>query len=357
MAISLVNSKGKELKLPAKAAKEFFASPDGVTRILCIPCSEIVHADAAISTLYEIKEVRRKKKVDGVCVIRMGGIGDLIMLSSGLREMVRRGNTLTLATLSQHIPFMKSLGICNVMSIDNIGKYEFDKFIDLRFAVEPKEMGSICKSDWTSYTMKDRSDVFDELLGIYPARKNFTIPVSDTKMASVLKKLGSNAGIILINVAIGAIARSIIPKYVEPLCKKIIKATGRTVVLIGQSQTWNKELTQIATPSLINLIDATDIGDVVALCSLADMVITPDTGTTHIAASLGKKTLALFGNINPRTRTSYYKTVRALYPQGELSCHPCWDLHPCMNEAAYGTKCMKLLDPDRIVNAALEWGC
>ncbi len=361
MAISLINSTGEELKLPTKAAREFFSCPKGINKVMCLPCSDKIEpqGEAAMTKIYEIKNIKRKKKMAGTVVIRMGGVGDLLMLSSGLRELKRRGELLTLATIPENMAFLKALDIGNVISIEDLGRYEFERVRDLRFAVEPKEMGSICKSDWATYTTKDRSDAFDELLGVAPARKRFLIP-KVTVPPTLLKEIYpyEKGGFILVNGSMGASARAIIIKYLVPLCKKLVKLTGgMPVVLMGTSQNWNHEVVKnISVPGVVNVIDKTNTEEMIALCSLASLVITPDTGTLHIAAALKKKTLALFGNINPRTRISYYSTVHALYPQGELHCIPCWDTHPCISKAGEQTKCMKLLTPDRVVNAAKEVG-
>ena len=359
MAISLINSTGAELRLPTKAAREFFSCPKGVNKVICLPCSEKVEAQgqAAVSKIYEIRDIKRKKKMKGTLVIRMGGLGDLLMLSSGLRELIRRGESLTLATIPENMAFMKMLDLGPVISVEDIGRYEFERVRDLRFAVEPKEMGSICKSDWTTYTTEDRSDAFDKLLGIFPARKHFAIPAmpSYPSVALVNKLKPFHDGFILVNASMGASARAIPLNYIVPLCKKLLKLTDKGVVLVGASQNWNHEIVKnIDIPGVVNLIDKTETAEMISLCALAGLVITPDTGTLHIAAALGKKTIALFGNINPRTRMSYYTTVRALYPQGELHCIPCWDLHPCLSKPGEQSKCMKLLTPARVVNAAKE---
>jgi len=343
---------GEELDISGKMAREFFKAFSG-KKIMCLPVSEEIKTNGETPKhLYEVTEFKRKKKVKGTCVIRMGGIGDLICLSSSLREMTARGDQVTLATLPQHIEFMKAMDIGKVIDIKDIGKYTFDDVIDLRFAIEPKEMGG--KAEWSDYTLKDRSDYFDELVNVYPAKKSFAIQNKEHTKISVSGRY------VIINASIWAAVRAIPQKYIMPLAKKINKL-GLNVVLVGVSQPWNQELLKIGNGNgIVNLIDKTSILDMIDLCDKSEMIITPDTGTVHIGAGLGKKTLALFGNINPRTRTSYYTTVKALYPQGELECIPCFDMHPCIGSLDYNpgksSKCMQLFTPDRVVNAVKELG-
>ena len=357
MTISIINrSTGKEMQLTKQQA-EFFGPMDGVKKIMCLPIkSDVDISGESVPHIYEISKAYKKKHVGGICVIRMGGIGDLTMLSSGLRALIDKEDKVTLATLPQHIAFMTYLGF-DCISIEDLGRYEFDKIIDLRFAVEPKEMGSICKGTWESYTLDDRSDAFDKLLGVYPAMKWFDMPQNPPSAIaehSIDKAIGDcGAPIVAINASIMASARSIRTKAVQPICIGI-KKLGLVPVLFGVSQPWNQELKEIN--GAINLIDKTNWQEMVSLIKKASVVVTPDSGPLHIAAALGKKTVALFGNINPRTRISYYPTVKALYPQGELPCIPCWDMHHCVTKPEEGVKCMALLTPDRVVNAVREIG-
>jgi len=350
MSYVLINQAGKKLKIGEKTAWGFFGATKDTKKIMCLPVSNEIDASSeTVSNVYEITQVFKKKKIAGTCVIRMGGIGDLIMVASGIRQM---DGPVTMATLPENVPFMKSMNVGRVISIEDLGRYNFDKVIDLRFAVEPKKLGATCKGTWADYTLDDRSDAFDKLLGVYPGKKDFHVPVKKSAV-SKMKKI-ADQDFIAINASIGAAARSIHPKYIGPLCKLINKQRGFPVVLFGISQPWNQELKEIKRPGVTNMIDQTNLDEMIALCSLASLVITPDTGSLHVAAALGKPTLALFGNINPRTRVSYYPTVKSLYPQGELPCIPCWDLHPCSVEPKQGVRCMRLLHPTRIIEAVRE---
>ncbi len=336
---------GKELRLSEQIINEVF-DIEGCNRFICLPYK--------VSQSVKIKK-KVKKKIGGTCVIRMGGLGDLILLSSGLRELKGRmkKSPLTFATLKEHVPFIRSLGFLDhVLDVDKINHYGFEKVIDLRFAVEPPQLGSFCKGTWESYMMDDRSDAFDKLLGVYPCPKIFLLHEDDKTEVRMYKIVGND--FILICASMVAAARSIIPSYIKPLCHKILRM-GKKVVLIGQSQPWNKNLSEISGDGIINLIDKTSTPELISLCRLADVVVTPDTGTLHIAGALGTKTLGIFGNINPRTRVSYYRNVNTLYPHGKMECIPCGDLHPCKFNNENGTDCIRLSTPSIIMKEIEEF--
>lgn len=294
---------------------------------------------------------RLKQHFNGTCVIRMGGIGDLVALSSGLQALKDKYPhvELTLATQPQFVNlYKKAHFLDNVIPLSDLEYARFDKVIDLRWAVEPPQIGS-GKNTWENYTTKDRSDLFDELLGVYPSQKRFSIFTEPSEeMKSITGKLGS---FIAINAAMVTPTRCIPPNYIEPLCKLINTRLHMPIVLFGVTQDWNRLLLNIETEGVVNLIDKTSIEEVITLISESSLLITPDTGSLHIAGALGKKCIALFGNINPRTRISYYPNARVLYPHGALPCVPCWDVRDCLNDLEDGSRCMRLLTPEIIFDA------
>jgi len=82
-----------------------------------------------------------------------------------------------------------------------------------------------------------------------------------------------------------------------------------------------------------------------ALIKYMDLVICVDSAIMHIAATFGKRTLALFGPIPPKVRI--YPNMHYLY-NNELGCTPCWyEYKPeCMEQ---GSECMMSIKPKHIV--------
>jgi heptosyltransferase-2 len=195
-----------------------------------------------------------------------------------------------------------------------------------------------------------------ELLGVSSPAYRFGMSVPKT-----VKDFSFCKNAIGINASIMASVRSIPPDYVKEIVDQLKTFNGLSVVLFGKSNPWNKYLLNIKTNKrVINLIDRLTMPEMVSVISKLSLLIAPDSGPLHIAAALRKKTLGLFGNINPATRISHYNTVTALYPKKELDCVPCWDMHPCTGSAEYnpkdGSACMRLLTPDRAVKAAIKLG-
>lgn len=344
---------GKSLKLKDKDAKEVFGI-DGQkhAHLICLPARNVIPT-LGNKNIQIVHERKRAKKIGGTCVIRMGGLGDLIMLSSSLvkLKMQNQDKLLTLATTPQFVPIMKKLkGVDLCISIDDIPKYSFDNVIDLRYAVEPPNIGPGSLS-WRRYVSHDRSDNFDLLCGVNSAKKYFNVPVVRSLCAD-LKETTLKKPLIAVCPTTASIYRTIPPDYVKPIIEKILKKIGGTVILVGKTEDWNRDLLKIRGKDIVNWLNQTTEAELIAICSMMDLIISPDTGVLHIAGALKKRAIGIFGNINPETRISHYKTVTALYSKGKLPCIPCHDVPGACDCDSPGSPCMRLVTPDKIAKSA-----
>jgi len=293
------------------------------------------------------------------CVIRMGGLGDLAILSSSLLALKQKEphRNLVLATRLENMELLAGADyLSRVIFFEDAEKEEWFRVYDCRWGVEPPNIGP-GRTSWENYTQRDRSDIFDDLLGIRNGHKKFSVPVDPVSLEKVGKIPSRVIGIAPTS---KSPVRCMPPEYVQPLADLIVSKLGRDVVLFGKTEGWSQYLADLKGTRITNLIDRLSIKESVALISLLDITISPDTGIYHIAAALGRKALVLFGNIHPNTRTTYYPTVKALYPgkEGEKICNPwpCWDVpHVCqLTPGTFGSKCMRLFTPERIVAALKE---
>ncbi len=294
-------------------------------------------------------------------VVRQGGLGDLVMLTPGLRALKKKEpkRPLVLATSRENIPLLEGAPYLDgVIPLEQWVGTEFQHCYDLRYAVEPPELGG-GKLPWQDYCSKDRSDIFDEALGVKNGHRTFKVfglPVNSQswwKLKTLLDK--SPRPRIGLAATCKSVVKCVPPDYISPLVAHLIPEFQGTVVLFGQTDGWNRELSGIRGAGVVNLIDQLSLQEAVALVSLMDIVVSPDSAPTHFAGALGVKCVALFGSIAPKTMTKYYPTVKSLYPEGELSCIPCGGQISCqMAEGRFGAECMRLLTPERIVAATRE---
>lgn len=349
---------GKSLKLKDKDAKEIFGiEGQKHAHLVCLPAKNVIPA-LGKGNVQIVHEHKRAKKVGGTCIIRAGGLGDLAILSSSIVKYKMRDpdKSLTLATLQRYVPIMKNLkGVDLCIPVDDMNRYSFDKIIDLRYSVEPPNIGPGSLS-WRRYVGCDRADNFDMLLGVNSNKRYFNIPVNP-KACADLRHSTLRKPLIVFCPTTASTARTIPPEYVAPVVNKLHEVVGGTVILVGKTEGWNRQLTKIQGKHIVNWLDQTSEEELIAICSMSDMVISPDTGVLHVAGALKKKAVGVFGNINPATRVSYYPTVKALYPVGKMPCIPCHDVPGACDYDKPGSPCMKLNTPEKIVRAAKELLC
>ncbi len=288
-------------------------------------------------------------------VVRPGGLGDLVMLTPGLRAWKRKepNRPLVLATSRENIPLLEGAPYLDgVIPVEQWVGTNFQHCYDLRYAVEPPEFGIQGKLSWKDYCSKDRSDIFEECLGTKNGGgpKVFGLPVNrrvQKKMASLLPAVHPYIGIAA---TCKSVVKCLPPDFIAPLVAHLIPEFQGTIVLFGQTEGWSRNLSGIRGAGVVNLIDQLSLQEAVALCSLMDLVISPDSAPMHFAGALGINCVALFGNLEPQTMSKYYPTVKSLYPRGELPCVPCGGKISCqMPEGKFGAECMRLLTPERIM--------
>ena len=123
--------------------------------------------------------------------------------------------------------------------------------------------------------------------------------------------------------------------------------TGATVALIGAFNELDVSQTVAAIarrPPLV-LTGQTAVTEVVALISIADILITNDTGPAHIGAAVGTPTLVIFGPTNPVTTGPFG-------PAGEIVREPP-ECAPCMlRDCPIDHRCMTAIAPEEVFDRA-----
>lgn len=123
--------------------------------------------------------------------------------------------------------------------------------------------------------------------------------------------------------------------------------TGATVALIGAPGELDVSQTVAALtrrPPLV-LTGQTSVSEVIALVSIADILITNDTGPAHIGAAAGTPTLVIFGPTNPLTTSPFG-------PAGEIIRQPP-ECAPCMlRDCPIDHRCMTAIAPEQVFDRA-----
>ena len=124
---------------------------------------------------------------------------------------------------------------------------------------------------------------------------------------------------------------------------------GMTVVLIGSQGEVevSQAVSSRAQHKPIVLTGQTSVAEAVGLISLADLLVTNDTGPAHVGAAVGTPTLVIFGPTNPLT-------TYPLSPNAEIIREPP-DCAPCMlRDCPIDHRCMTAISVGRVFDRALS---
>lgn len=125
-------------------------------------------------------------------------------------------------------------------------------------------------------------------------------------------------------------------------------AAGFEVVLVGSPGEINisKEVNARARHNPLVLTGKTTVAEVVALISIADLLVTNDTGPAHIGAALGTATLVIFGPTNPLT--TYPRSGFAELIRQPPDCAPCM-----LRDCPIDHRCMTSISVDEVFSRAV----
>ena len=125
---------------------------------------------------------------------------------------------------------------------------------------------------------------------------------------------------------------------------RALASRGRRVWLIGSpaDRAVGDEIAGLAGGAAINLCGRTDLASAIDLLSVAEVVVSNDSGLMHVAAALGRPLVALYGSSSP-AHTPPLAPAR-LASLG-IECSPCFQ-----RECPLGHfKCMNDLAPERVL--------
>jgi len=142
-------------------------------------------------------------------------------------------------------------------------------------------------------------------------------------------------------------------RHFAVLARKLA-AQGCAVWLFGSEKDSDigEEIVRSSGGAAANLCGRTDLASAIDLLSLAEVVVSNDSGLMHVAAGVGRPVVALYGSSSPEHTPPLSASARVV--RTGIECSPCF-----ARECPLGHfKCMNELAPERVMEeiAAVEAG-
>jgi heptosyltransferase II len=131
---------------------------------------------------------------------------------------------------------------------------------------------------------------------------------------------------------------------------KRLAAHGRAVWLFGSpnDREIGEAIAGASAGAAVNLCGRTDLAGAIDLLSIAEIVVTNDSGLMHLAAALGRTIVALYGSSSPEHTPPL--TQRARIVRTGIECSPCFQRDCPLGHH----KCMIELTPERVLGEISE---
>jgi heptosyltransferase II len=133
-------------------------------------------------------------------------------------------------------------------------------------------------------------------------------------------------------------------RYFAALATRLA-AQGRAVWLFGsdKDREIGEEIVRLSQGAAANLCGKTDLASAIDLLSLAEVVVSNDSGLMHVAAAVGRRVIALYGSSSAEHTPPLSHTHRIV--RTGIDCSPCY-----ARECPLGHfKCMIELTPERVL--------
>jgi heptosyltransferase-2 len=136
------------------------------------------------------------------------------------------------------------------------------------------------------------------------------------------------------------------------LADMLIEKLDASVALIGakEEEDVSNEVARKMKQTPVFLTGKTSLDDAVSVLSLADALVTNDTGPAHIAAALGTPTFVIFGPTIPETTRPFPSNAEVIRKPPD--CAPCM-----LRDCPIDHRCMTAIKPEEVferVKASLK---
>jgi ADP-heptose:LPS heptosyltransferase len=284
----------------------------------------------------------------------MGGIGDILMMTPGLRALARKHapRRVYFATQRSFLPLFE--GNPDVVAVDiedqPLPLLAFRRWYNLTDCPAAR-----VESRTLPRVKRNRIDIFGRAMGVSRVRlwrlgriPVYTVTPEEAQHARAFVAERATAG--ERRIAVHLFSADTYKDYPS------MPALVEQLTHVGSVFLFHSEPIQGFDADRVVKVDGLPLRLAVAVAAECDLVIAPDSAFVHIAAALGKPVLALYGPTDGRVFTRRYPLASHLDARKELPCVPCWrnESIACALTQGRRSACMRVMAPEAIARRARE---
>ena len=280
----------------------------------------------------------------------MGGIGDLLMMTPGFRELKKKypKREIHLAIPKRYFPVFENNKDVKLVDIEEeiFSHFSYSKWFNLSDCPAAR-----VESRTSPKVKKSRITLFAKGLGLGRLRllqmiekPKFIFAESEIYFADEFWKSFGLNGKTVIGVQIHSDERYRDYPHMEKLVKEI--SSIQTVIVFDSQKIKGYDFENVIK------IDSLSLRNAFSLANKCDVIIGPDSSFIHFAAAFDKPTIALFGPIDGKVRTKHYANCVYIDLRDQLGCVPCWrnESIPCKLTGMRNSVCMESIHVSQVTN-------
>ena len=319
-------------------------------------------ADAALQRAGLVvvrRELRLSAQLAGSprVVRAMGGIGDLLMMTPGLRALAKRiGGPVEFAVPRRYLALFESNPFVTALGIEDLPAawYRRGPVIDLTDCP-----ASVVESRTAPMVTVNRIEIFARALGVkaQELRQHGLQPVFEPSPAGrhgAETWLGSRRLQKGTFIAVQASAAEGYRTW-SGMSAAARSLAGTMPVVVFDDKPLRED-DPATLPGNVELAIGLDLSTGLALACEARLIVAPDSALLHLAGARRIPCVGIFGPTDGAVRMSAYPQTIAVSRTADLPCMPCWrnQATPCMLSGGMSSQCLESLPPDAVIDAVMR---
>jgi ADP-heptose:LPS heptosyltransferase len=273
----------------------------------------------------------------------MGGVGDIVMMTPGLRALAKRiGRPVCFATKRQFLPLLENLPEIRALDVDEvIPVHRFDRWVNLSFCP-----ASRYESRATPNIRRGRVELFAGAMGVRPVGRDqqpaCALSAEQQRLRDFHRSRFAANGMPVIGVQ--PFSRENYRSYAG-LFEALAPFLERARIVYFHTS-------PLPVPLHDNLVQihGLPLRQTLAAIAACDYFVSVDSAFFHVAAAFDLPTLGIFGPTSGKVRASHHPRALILEAPEGFHCSPCWRTEDqvCQVTRSLTSACLASLPPQRV---------